>query len=958
MKKKPKARELREANKQKRLDIIKSKPAEPVTAAAPQTDETIAPVSDTPKIKNKKTASKIAGLKSRLVVGNDVYMTSFGNGNEAVIEQKIATSDAFKITSISVEPSLNVTSADEIKFSFSSKRPFVENKDLSVTNPLHSNPEAKKNKAVGGDMLGLKDELEKRYFGKTFDDNIHIQIIHNILDIEKIIAVYATNISAALNHLIDVDDEKLLGEDFIGYMNTQNTYEVFMDPSKNPKLSKDAVKNINNTRAKFETLLGTQRLGYFGFEYDGKDEDVKKRIYHLIAFAGQLRQWSFHSYEGFPRTWLYNLEKLNGEYLDTLDYYFDKRFKDINKNFVSQNNVNLYILKETFPDCDFRKLADLYHDFIVVKLYKNMGFSIKKLREKMLELDSASRIKGTDMDSVRPKLYKLIDFCIFYDFFNDKDRSEDMVNRLRAATSDERKEMIYANEATYLWNKLDRTFLNFCDKISSWVKNDHTKEIETYIDKDAYRTSIKVSYFSKLLYAMCFFLDGKEINDLLTTLINKFDNIRSFIDTAKWLGLDVTFIKGYTFFNFNASKSYVGDYVDELNIIKNIARMQKPSAKTKRTMYCDALTILGLPVSMGNDELEKEQKDMVTKEIDPRTNKPKKGSTPFRNFINNNVIENRRFIYVIKFCNPENVRKLVNNTKVTEFVLRRMPEEQIDRYYRSCFDTELNPMTEIKIKKLAQKMKDMDFTDFRDVQQKSRDSEKNKEKERFKAVIGLYLTVVYRLVKNLADVNARYVMAFHSLERDSSLYNEPVVWKESGKKREDYLKLTDMLCTEGDNSRSQYLARNSRFRGCVAEDVANAQKMNYTYTAWDKSTKSNKPITETAVKTYRNNVAHLTAVRRCDKFIDEITKIDSYFALYHYIIQRQIMDTDETAKYFPEKVDPYYEGLTKWHTYVKDMVKALNSPFGYNVPRFKALTIDDLFDRNEQEKKKSEKLNK
>ena len=70
------------------------------------------------------------------------------------------------------------------------------------------------------------------------------------------------------------------------------------------------------------------------------------------------------------------------------------------------------------------------------------------------------------------------------------------------------------------------------------------------------------------------------------------------------------------------------------------------------------------------------------------------------------------------------------------------------------------------------------------------------------------------------------------------------------------------------------------------------------------------------------------------------------------------MDTDETAKYFPEKVDPYYEGLTKWHTYVKDMVKALNSPFGYNVPRFKALTIDDLFDRNEQEKKKSEKLNK
>lgn len=941
MKKKVKARDLREANKQKRLNDIKNRPDEPLTAASPQTDETTTPVSDTPKIKNKKTASKIAGLKSKLVVGKDVYMTSFGNGNEAVVEQKIATSDAFKITSITDEPSLNVISADEIEFAFSSKRPFVENKNLSVANPLHSNPEIKKAKPVGGDMLGLKDMLEKRYFGKTFDDNIHIQIIHNILDIEKIIAVYATNISATLNHLIDGDDEKFLSEDFIGYMNTQNTYEVFMDPSKKSQLSASAVKNINNTRAKYETLLRTQRLGYFGFEYDGEDEELKKRIYHLIAFTGQLRQWSFHSAGGFPRAWLYNLDspKFHQEYRDTLDFYFDKRFDDINKNFVSQNNVNLYILKETFPDCDFRKLADLYHDFIVVKTYKNMGFSVKKLREKMLELDGASRIKGTDIDSVRPKLYKLIDFCIFYDFFNDKDKSKDMVNKLRAVTSDERREMIYANEATSLWDKLGRTFLHFCDKISSWVKNAHTEEIEKYIDKEAYKTSSKVSYFSKFLYAMCFFLDGKEINDLLTTLINKFDNIGSFIETAKTLGLDVTFINEYFF--FNASKLYVG----ELNIVKNIARMQKPSAKAKEAMYIDALTVLGRPIGMDDEEFAKELNEMVTKEIDSRTKKPKKGSAPFRNFIINNVIENRRFIYVIKFCNPENVRNLVNNTKVTEFVLGRMPAEQIDRYYKSCIDPEKNPMAEIKVQKLAEMMKNMDFTNFSDVKQKSKNPGENEKKERFKAVIGLYLTVVYRLVKNLVDVNARYVIAFHSLERDSSLYNEPVVWKEGNMKREDYLKLTDTLCVEGDNSRSQYLARNRHMRECVADDVANAKK-------WFIGDKFNNIVN------YRNNVAHLTAVRRCDEFIDEITKIDSYFALYHYLMQRRLSrKLDPTFPNF-ELNYPCYAPLFKWHTYVKDMVKALNSPFGYNIPRFKALTIDDLFDRNEQEKKKSEKLDK
>ena len=46
----------------------------------------------------------------------------------------------------------------------------------------------------------------------------------------------------------------------------------------------------------------------------------------------------------------------------------------------------------------------------------------------------------------------------------------------------------------------------------------------------------------------------------------------------------------------------------------------------------------------------------------------------------------------------------------------------------------------------------------------------------------------------------------------------------------------------------------------------------------------------------------------------------------------------------------YFDKLDRWNTYVKDLVKALNVPFGYNVPRFKALTIDDQFDRNEKGK--------
>ena len=61
---------------------------------------------------------------------------------------------------------------------------------------------------------------------------------------------------------------------------------------------------------------------------------------------------------------------------------------------------------------------------------------------------------------------------------------------------------------------------------------------------------------------MCFFLDGKEINDLLTTLINKFDNIASFIKTARQLNIPVAFTSDYAFFN-SIDVAYIDNAVFE-----------------------------------------------------------------------------------------------------------------------------------------------------------------------------------------------------------------------------------------------------------------------------------------------------------------------------------------------------------------------------------------------------------
>ena len=235
-----------------------------------------------------KSASKAAGLKSTLSVGDKLYLTSFGKGNDAVLEQQIDTAADYAVSPISAEPSLTVTEAAEARVKFDSKRPNVKKIQLTADNPLHhsaGNPASTRR-----DILGLKNALEERFFGRTFDDTIHIQIIYNILDIEKILAEYATIISAALNHLMD-ESSDVSQSDVIGNIATQNPYAIFKDPqsrydyrdpSLTPDQRKDATrirKKIDANRAAFEALLATGRLGYFGFDYKPprKDEKDKKK---------------------------------------------------------------------------------------------------------------------------------------------------------------------------------------------------------------------------------------------------------------------------------------------------------------------------------------------------------------------------------------------------------------------------------------------------------------------------------------------------------------------------------------------------------------------------------------------------------------------------------------------------------------------------------------------------------
>lgn len=911
-KNKMKPRELREAQKKARqlkaAEINNN--AAPAIAAMPAA-EVIAPAAE-----KKKSSVKAAGMKSILVSKNKMYITSFGKGNSAVLEYEVDNND-YNQTQLSSKNSSNIElhGVNEVNITFSSKHGFESGVEINTSNPTHRSGESS---PVRGDMLGLKSELEKRFFGKTFDDNIHIQLIYNILDIEKILAVYVTNIVYALNNMLGEGDDES-HDDFMGYLSAKNTYDVFTDPDESD-LSKNIKGNIKKSLSKFNDLLKTKRLGYFGLE-EPKTKDTnaleayKKRVYHMLAIVGQIRQSVFHDKSSKLDEDLYSfIDIIDSEYRETLDYLVDERFDSINKGFIQGNKVNISLLIDMMKGYEADDIIRLYYDFIVLKSQKNLGFSIKKLREKMLE-EYGYRFKDKQYDSVRSKMYKLMDFLLFCNYYrNDVVAGEALVRKLRFSMTDDEKEGIYADEAAKLWGKFRNDFENIADHMNGDVIKELGKADMDFDEKildSEKKNASDLLYFSKMIYMLTYFLDGKEINDLLTTLISKFDNIKEFLKIMKSSAVDVEceLTAGYKLFNDSQR------ITNELFIVKNIASMRKPAASAKLTMFRDALTILGIDDKITDDRISEILK----------LKEKGKGIHGLRNFITNNVIESSRFVYLIKYANAQKIREVAENEKVVMFVLGGIPDTQIERYYKSCVEfPDMNSPLEAKRSELARMIKNIRFDDFKNVKQQAKGRE-NVAKERAKAVIGLYLTVMYLLVKNLVNVNARYVIAIHCLERDFGLYKEIIPELASKNLKNDYRILSQTLCELCDKSPNLFLKKNERLRKCVEVDINNADS--------------------SMTRKYRKCIAHLTVVRELKEYIGDIRTVDSYFSIYHYVMQRCITKREDDIK--QEEKIKYEDDLLKNHGYTKDFVKALNSPFGYNIPRFKNLSIEQLFDRNE-----------
>ena len=206
------------------------------------------------------------------------------------------------------------------------------------------------------------------------------------------------------------------------------------------------------------------------------------------------------------------------------------------------------------------------------------------------------------------------------------------------------------------------------------------------------------------------------------------------------------------------------------------------------------------------------------------------------------------------------------------------------------------------------------------------------------------------LLKNLVYVNSRYFLAFHCAERDALLT--------------DYDLYKDLLLNTADKN---YLSFAQNYLQMYPHLSRLSRRLKELNAPRLPSKVQKELLTDIqnsdvwACRVFRNKTEHLEAVRNADIYIGDLKQIDSYFSLYHYLMQRTILNQynfengqigsrSGNVLISPDTLNAsmlgYFASISQYHTYCKDFVKALCAPFAYNYPRFKNLTIDGLFDRN------------
>lgn len=901
-----------------------------------------------------KSNSKAIGLKSTLVFDDKIVLTSFAKSENKKIKNNIEKISDFNGNLISESPILFNANINKDNINLSKKINLEDGpKEAKLDNPIKTD--------IGRDYINIKDSVEEVFFNKTFkNDNARIQIAYNILDIKKILNPYINNIIYMFYNLsrrTNIGEEEY--SDLIGTLYFNNDYEYQQDHAIEHKNEQEKNKKIDSL---LKEIINYNF--YFGDAFkvlDKKDKKNERKIkeinnynYNVLRILSMVRQITEHytvkvkkenalksdKNEVLSEALLFNLDTyLNNskELLDIINEKYSAEIKKLNDGFLETSKMNVYILSKIYKD-DISEIIKEYYDFIVKKDQKNLGVNVKKIRETIIE-NKLFELKSNDYDSYRSKIYKLMDFIIAK-FLKKSSVMEEMIMKLRNVLTEADKEKTYKEYSLKIWNNGEvqtqiKNMISLTKKIISNVSsfsnefNQVRKKLGELYANGKMLTVSNENTFVKLIYFITQFLDGKEINILLCSLISKFENIAEIANAMKACDDKVVYSPEFKMFesSVNIARS--------LKVVKNFARMKISKNNITSEAIIDAYNLLNISDSITKFDVDGKMTLEYKQTIDSLFKEQKK----LKNFILNNVIGSKWFLYVARYNSPEKCKMLFKNKSLIELALKEIPRKQLDRYFSTINGFSSEQLSDKEVKdSLLNKLHNFSIGKINN----------GIVTEKQKALVQFYLTIIYLITKNMVTVNSRFSIAFGCLERDMAFI---------GTKKKDKLSLTkyfiekdQKIFDEQDKERIEI-----RDSGLSKEEMKELYKENnkklksthYKKHSFDyvKSNLEEAKQLDEVINVFRNKVLHLNILDGLESILDDKMQVSSYYGLYCYVLQKMLLSEKN------ELLKKYENYIIENNNYNKDLMWVLNSGFGYNLARYKKLSNEDIFYDNYFEEK-------
>lgn len=906
----------------------------------------------------KKSSLKAAGVKGTFLYHGQLLMTSFAKAEEARLEKVIQLKEVTfeekpPIFSVALEAKkINVLGTNHIRAELPNPTMIGQ---LSATGQpskrLLKRQQRNKwllGKGIDASLIDVNYKLRHRaalenvYYGKTFPHTFNIQIIYNILDISKILAVYITNLTFVFNNLTqhhpihDENQDSFLEDDIISKA-YDVTYEEFMNDPKYLEKKQLFLKLLGAVREVKRKGEYPESSGYlFGQAFiekivksnTGNITDIiyrsDKDIYVLIKTLSFLRNDLVHYHSDLAKSEsIFRVETYPRDVVELLNRLYQSKIKEINESFLSLNSRNFSVLFQLFgvekDENKKRELTKRFYQFVVKKDQLNLGFSLAKLREQLLMVTEAKLLTQKNFDTIRGKLYNFLDFVILEKAITPE-WNEAIVNELRGCedVEGEAKDKIYNAYAQKVWPLIQTIVMNSLIRLlTPMTFKNHLpiRMIPSWIEEVMAKP--QAHPFTKLMFVYSLFLDGKDQNEMLALLINKMSEIDSLQELKnryqERLGHLGTLKPEFAFFEKDLKT-----IADELRFVKAIVKMDVEPIVNRKSR-ADAIRILGFTLPQGISEtsyIEQFFKDDFKK----------KG---FHNFIYNNVVKSRRFLYIIKYAQPQHAAMIGHHLPIMTYILSRVPESQINRHYQLQVGPSAGVPFQEKVNFLAKKITNIRLEQFLNVNQKARfNSNEMVTKESFKQLIGLYLTCIYLFYKHMVQINARYVMAFQALERDTSIHHPTYHLN----KKSDFNSPIKLWALVNDQLQAYQFKSN----------IVN--KINSVKTS----------VSPEVIRVFRNDIAHLNLMNHVHEYVGHMKHIPkSYFALFHTLFQfrlKSLLELNDSKK--PIILSPWlndcFSTVIKFSGYSKQILWALMSPIAYNKARYHSLVMEKLFDKNEE----------